>query len=217
MRYAFLFAIGVVAAFAARDALIGTGAFSTYSAWLAIALIIILVEVVLRLRMGASLAPMRCPNCGTRQPLVRGPISFRPFDPRRLGLHQMRDRDRSLRQGDRGGPLIGARMHKRTVTDWLKALAAGATTIALAVLFLDAIGINEHALLNRIVPVILGVAVCQWFLRSSSEIPWGLKTCPRCGTPQSPWRRPTTMRQTFLGGYTCGTCRSQIDRFGDAE
>jgi hypothetical protein len=77
MRYAFLFAIGVAAAFAACNALIGPGAFRAYSAWLAIGLVIALVEIVLRLRMGASLAPMRCPNCATPQPFVRGPISFR--------------------------------------------------------------------------------------------------------------------------------------------
>jgi hypothetical protein len=108
-------------------------------------------------------------------------------------------------------------MKERTVADWLKALAAGVTTVFLAAYFLDAIGIGDSTPLNRIVPVILGVLASQWFLSSGSGAPWGLKTCPRCGAPQSPWRRPTTMRQTFLGGYTCGTCHSQINRFGGGD
>lgn len=40
--------------------------------------------------------------------------------------------------------------------------------------------------------------------------------CPTCATPQPAVRTPTSLRQTFVGGWTCTTCGTEIDRHGKA-
>jgi hypothetical protein len=38
--------------------------------------------------------------------------------------------------------------------------------------------------------------------------------CPACGTRQPAVRTPTSLRQTFWGGWTCANCGTEIDRHG---
>lgn len=40
--------------------------------------------------------------------------------------------------------------------------------------------------------------------------------CPTCSTQQPIWRKPTSLRQRFLGGWTCNNCGTEIDRNGHA-
>jgi ribosomal protein L37AE/L43A len=39
--------------------------------------------------------------------------------------------------------------------------------------------------------------------------------CPECGTPDSMFRNPTSVRQTLWGGWTCSVCGTEIDRQGN--
>jgi hypothetical protein len=38
--------------------------------------------------------------------------------------------------------------------------------------------------------------------------------CPHCGTGLPQVRIPTSLRQAMWGGYTCGTCRIELDKWG---
>jgi len=39
--------------------------------------------------------------------------------------------------------------------------------------------------------------------------------CPECGTPVPKFRRPTSFRQAFWGGWTCESCATEMDRLGN--
>lgn len=39
--------------------------------------------------------------------------------------------------------------------------------------------------------------------------------CPECGTPVPRFRRPASLRQALCGGWTCGSCSTEMDRFGN--
>jgi len=47
---------------------------------------------------------------------------------------------------------------------------------------------------------------------------WGgplyFPNCPRCNTPVPRARVPRSLRQTFLGGWTCESCGCEISRKG---
>jgi hypothetical protein len=45
---------------------------------------------------------------------------------------------------------------------------------------------------------------------------WSTPDCPTCGTKQPALRKPASLRQTFLGGWTCANCGTEIDRNGKA-
>ncbi|MCV9387567.1 hypothetical protein [Reichenbachiella ulvae] len=38
--------------------------------------------------------------------------------------------------------------------------------------------------------------------------------CPRCGVLQPTIRLPKNLYQLFWGGYTCGNCQTEMDKFG---
>jgi hypothetical protein len=39
--------------------------------------------------------------------------------------------------------------------------------------------------------------------------------CPNCGMPVPTVRNPTSLRQAFLGGWTCSECGTEMDRSGN--
>jgi len=39
--------------------------------------------------------------------------------------------------------------------------------------------------------------------------------CPNCGMPVPTLRNPTSLRQAFLGGWTCSECETEMDRLGN--
>jgi len=47
---------------------------------------------------------------------------------------------------------------------------------------------------------------------------WAFATpdCPVCGTRQPAMRKPASLRQTLLGGWTCASCGTELDRNGKA-
>ena len=38
--------------------------------------------------------------------------------------------------------------------------------------------------------------------------------CPNCLTPVPRYRKPTSLRQAFFGGWTCENCGTEMDRKG---
>ncbi|MEQ1762682.1 MAG: hypothetical protein ABL984_05975 [Pyrinomonadaceae bacterium] len=38
--------------------------------------------------------------------------------------------------------------------------------------------------------------------------------CPVCNTPVPEYRRPTSFRQAFWGGWSCETCSAELDSNG---
>jgi hypothetical protein len=77
LRSAILLAIAILAAFAARDALTGSGIFAIYSGLMALALLAILLGTIFRTRAGINTAAVTCPNCNSPQPAMRKPTSVR--------------------------------------------------------------------------------------------------------------------------------------------
>jgi hypothetical protein len=49
---------------------------------------------------------------------------------------------------------------------------------------------------------------------------WGINlqgfACPRCHTQAPEFRRPSSWRQFFWGGWTCKQCGFEMDKWGDA-
>lgn len=47
---------------------------------------------------------------------------------------------------------------------------------------------------------------------------WGINLrrveCPNCGTVMGRVRVPTSGEQAMWGGYTCPTCKSELDKWG---
>ena len=39
--------------------------------------------------------------------------------------------------------------------------------------------------------------------------------CPKCGEPMPKMRKPTSLRQALLGGWTCAKCGTEMDRWGE--
>ena len=38
--------------------------------------------------------------------------------------------------------------------------------------------------------------------------------CPRCGETLPKFRKPTSLRQTLWGGWTCKKCGCEVDKWG---
>lgn len=39
-------------------------------------------------------------------------------------------------------------------------------------------------------------------------------TCPKCGLEQPNIRIPKSLKEAFLGGYTCSNCGCMMDKYG---
>jgi hypothetical protein len=68
-----------------------------------------------------------------------------------------------------------------------------------------------------VLPSLLG-----WLLRSQTraEGRFGIGSfdieCPNCHAPQPIFRKPASVKQAMWGGWTCKTCRTEIDKYGRA-
>jgi hypothetical protein len=60
--------------------------------------------------------------------------------------------------------------------------------------------------------LIMGLIAYALLAKSTLATP----NCPTCATPQPAIRTPASLRQTFLGGWTCANCGTEIDRHGHA-
>jgi hypothetical protein len=61
-------------------------------------------------------------------------------------------------------------------------------------------------------PMLMGLIAFGFLAGSSLATP----NCPTCGTQQPAIRKPTSLRQTLWGGWTCANCGTEIDRHGKA-
>ena len=50
--------------------------------------------------------------------------------------------------------------------------------------------------------------------RGKMGINFSRPACPRCGTQMPLFRKPTSVRQTLWGGWTCPDCGCEIDKWG---
>jgi len=71
--------------------------------------------------------------------------------------------------------------------------------------------------------VLFAIAGLVWFvvfpiLGTTLKDKWGINlhrvSCPRCGTPMPVVRKPASMSQALLGGWTCPNCRCEVDKWG---
>src|SRR4051794_22557835 len=50
-----------------------------------------------------------------------------------------------------------------------------------------------------------------WIMRQLGYPVGKAVVCPRCGTEMPLFRRPTSIRQGLMGGYTCPNCGTEMD------
>jgi hypothetical protein len=66
--------------------------------------------------------------------------------------------------------------------------------------------------------VVAGLVVFALWPRRRGR--WGINLtsvkCPKCGTEQPRFRKPENWHQGMWGGYTCGTCEQEMDKYGNA-
>jgi hypothetical protein len=82
--------------------------------------------------------------------------------------------------------------------------------VAMSLFFGNTSSITQ--LMFPLVPLIGGLAA--YTILSSTSL--AAAKCPRCATQQPFWRKPTSLRQGFFGGWTCRICKTEIDRNGRA-
>ena len=63
--------------------------------------------------------------------------------------------------------------------------------------------------------IIVGVVVVFVLVLSLGLWTGKVVACPRCGTEQERFRKPASLRQTLLGGWTCPKCGAELDRRGN--
>jgi hypothetical protein len=85
------------------------------------------------------------------------------------------------------------------------------TLIFSAVVLATAVALNalfgsSHFSLYPFLPILLGT-VAIGAIR-------GKVTCPHCHASQPYMRKPTSLRQMLLGGYSCARCGTEMDRAG---
>jgi hypothetical protein len=65
---------------------------------------------------------------------------------------------------------------------------------------------------------ILGLGALVVLYGTIARNRWGINlepvSCPRCGAPAPQARRPETLHQAMWGGWTCGVCGAEVDKWG---
>ena len=51
--------------------------------------------------------------------------------------------------------------------------------------------------------------------KGRSGINFRRESCPKCGSGIPMVRMPANLKQALWGGYTCATCRTEIDKWGN--
>lgn len=69
----------------------------------------------------------------------------------------------------------------------------------------------ETAVIGTIVSTLAILAVVNWQVNKKLN---DLGGCPECDTPLPLYRKATSWRQAFWGGWTCKNCGSELDRKG---
>ena len=68
----------------------------------------------------------------------------------------------------------------------------------------------EVILVSTLVSAAVVVAYALWKRKEIND----RGGCPVCGTPVPATRRPTSLRQSLWGGWTCEGCGTELDRHG---
>ena len=94
----------------------------------------------------------------------------------------------------------------------------------LKILLIASIGIIVFAIAANLVVGSTSSALQMMFPLIGGLFAYGVLTnmnlaapkCPTCATQQPVWRKPTSLRQTLLDGWTCTNCGTEMDRNGKA-
>lgn len=71
---------------------------------------------------------------------------------------------------------------------------------------------NTGAAAQTLLPLASGI-FAFWFIGRAT---FASVKCPTCATQLPTLRKPTSLRQTVWGGWTCVNCGTEIDRHGKA-
>jgi hypothetical protein len=93
----------------------------------------------------------------------------------------------------------------------LRAILAGCIGF-LAIIVIVNLIFGNTAAAQMTLPLASGI-FAFWFIGHAS---FSSVKCPTCATQQPALRKPTSLRQTFRGGWTCANCGTEIDRHGRA-
>lgn len=94
----------------------------------------------------------------------------------------------------------------------LKVMLIGSIGIIVFAIAANLVFGNTSSALQMMFPLIGGLFAYGALTNMNLAAP----ACPRCATQQPTWRRPTSLRQTLLGGWTCANCGTEMDRNGQA-
>ena len=94
----------------------------------------------------------------------------------------------------------------------LRSVLIGAIAVIIVFIAMNLFLGNTKAMLQMVFPLIGGLfalgALTNFSLVSTK--------CPQCSMQQPLWRKPTSLRQGLLGGWTCSNCGTEVDRNGQA-
>ena len=94
----------------------------------------------------------------------------------------------------------------------LKVMLIGSIGILLCAMVASLALGNTAAMLKMIFPLIFGLFAYGLLTKMNTTGP----NCPHCDLQQPKWRKPSSLRQTLLGGWTCSNCSTEMDRNGKA-
>lgn len=69
-------------------------------------------------------------------------------------------------------------------------------------------------MITGIICAVVAVSMLLWANKAQQDVN-AKGGCPECGTPVPRFRRPTSLRQALWGGWTCESCSTEMDRFGN--
>lgn len=94
----------------------------------------------------------------------------------------------------------------------LKVVLLGSIGIILVAIVMNLFFGNLTSMVQMMFPLIGGLFAYGVLTNFNLAAP----KCPKCSAQQPVWRKPTSLRQRFLGGWTCNSCGTEIDRHGRA-
>lgn len=92
----------------------------------------------------------------------------------------------------------------------LRTLMAASIGCLAVIVILNLISGSTGAAAQSLLPMAAGL-FALWLLERGKV---SAVKCPTCATRQPGLRIPNSLRQTFLGGWTCANCGTEIDRHG---
>jgi hypothetical protein len=109
-------------------------------------------------------------------------------------------------------PEGSAMITKRYLQAYILFAVIGLT--AVLVWLLNARNPSAMALVVGVLVALAVPAALIWIFRKLGYPIGQAVNCARCGTEQPATRRPASVRQAMLGGYTCAQCGAELDAAG---